>query len=558
MKKGSSGNKKNHHRRPVSYPKRQQPKRGMAYEVHNRQKRQAPPPTQRYPKREALLSSGSRKNPSSGRMASQKRRENRVASRVLPLFVFVVVAVYLVGQVASMAWKNTEVNVETVTMGSIDAPEGYKGLIVRDEVVVKANRTGTPFYEYAEGDNVKKSTVVCHVKDTDSTDKLEDKLENIDADILESQKARTDLSVFAEDIDRLEQNMYGAVEVFAGKSMSNNTSYLYAMRGQLDGYIKQRNEIWLSENVESLSQLNEEKNTYQKQLSKNMSDMQAAESGILALSYDGLEETLTKDKLKEISAKQIGGNENMTAISKEKDVAKGDPLFRIIKSNQWYLVAVLPEKNTKDWEEGQRKRIHLVANEEVLPVTVTVESIEKGEKENKVVLSCFNYMEKFMNKRLLTFRLDSEVIQGLKVPTNALVEKFMIKIPIECITESRGNKGVLLVNGSNGKFVPVTLIGNDEKYAYLPDEGNGESTLKIGDIIMEGTGETAKQYTVSEKSSATGVYVANSSLAKFVAVKVLEQNQEYAIVKSSSNYGLQAYDSIISDAKNIKEGQAIY
>ena len=556
MKKGSSGNKKKQRRKPVPHPQRH-PKRKIPQEVHSRQKRQASPP-QGYPSGEAMQVSESRKRTASKRAASQKRRENRLASRALPLFVFVVIAVYLVGQVASMAWKNTEVNVETVTMGSIDAPEGHKGLIVRDEVVVKANRTGTPFYEYAEGDSVKKSAVVCHIKDTDSTDKLEDKLENIDANILETQKDRTDLSVFAEDIDRLEQNMYGTVEAFAGKSMSNNTSYLYAMRGQLDGYIRQRNEIWLSENVDSLSQLNEERSAYQKQLSQNMSDVEAVESGILALSYDGLEEKLTKEKLKEISARQIGGNENMTVISKEKDVAKGDPLFRIVKSNQWYLVAVLPEQATKDWEEGQRKRIHLVAEEEVLPATVTIESIEKGEKENKVILSCFHYMESFMNKRLLTFRLDSQAVQGLKVPANALVEKFMIKIPVDCIIESRGNKGVLLVNGSNGKFVPVTLIDSDEKYVYLPDENSEGATLKVGDIIMEGTGETAKPYTVSEKRSATGVYVANSSLAKFVAVKILEQNQEYAIVKSNNNYGLQAYDSIVSDAKNIKEGQEIY
>ncbi len=551
MSKGSSGNKKRQHRKSVP------PQRRPQSATKGRPRRKMPPPQNPYPTRERPIEKR-RKKISSKQAVSRKRRENKIAGRVLPFFVFLVVGLYLVGQVASMTLKKDEINVETVTLGSIGTPESYKALIVRDEVVVKANRTGTPFYEYAEGDSVKKSAIVCHVKDTDSTDKLEDKLENIDANILESQKARRDLSMFAEDIDRLEQNMYSTVEAFAGKSMSNSTTYLYAMRGQLDGYIRQRNEIWLSENVESFSQLNEEKNTYQKQLSQNMSDMQAPESGTLAFSYDGLEEKLTKEKRKEISTSQIGGDENMLPISKEKDVAKGDPLFRIVKSNEWFLVAELPTKTIKDWEEDKRKKVHFVTEDASLPATVTIESIEKGEKTSKVVLSCFQHMEDFMHKRLLTFRLDNNAVQGLKVPTNALVEKSMLKIPAQCITESRGSKGVLLVNGGNAKFMPVTLISSNEEYAYLSDGSSGEETLKEGDVIMLGTGEDAKQYTVSEKSSSMGVYVANSSLAKFVAVKVLEQNQEYAIVKSDGNYGLQAYDSIISDAKNIQEGQSIY
>ncbi|MBQ9091170.1 MAG: hypothetical protein IJY52_02730, partial [Anaerotignum sp.] len=71
-------------------------------------------------------------------------------------------------------------------------------------------------------------------------------------------------------------------------------------------------------------------------------------------------------------------------------------------------------------------------------------------------------------------------------------------------------------------------------------------------------GEEAGQYTVSELSPHAGVYVANSSVANFVVIEILEQNQEYAIVKAGSITGLQPYDTIVSDAKNITEGQSIY
>ena len=52
--------------------------------------------------------------------------------------------------------------------------------------------------------------------------------------------------------------------------------------------------------------------------------------------------------------------------------------------------------------------------------------------------------------------------------------------------------------------------------------------------------------------------MANSSIAKFVVIDIVEQNQEYTIVQAGSTTGLQPYDTIVSDAKNIKEGDSVF
>ncbi len=97
-----------------------------------------------------------------------------------------------------------------------------------------------------------KGAVVCTVKDTDSTDALESKLNQIDKDILKSQKARTDLSAFSEDISRLEDNVSRTVDAYAGRSMRSSLSYMYTLKSQVTSFMDQRNEIWLTENVDSL------------------------------------------------------------------------------------------------------------------------------------------------------------------------------------------------------------------------------------------------------------------------------------------------------------------
>ena len=85
------------------------------------------------------------------------------------------------------------------------------------------------------------------------------------------------------------------------------------------------------------------------------------------------------------------------------------------------------------------------------------------------------------------------------------------------------------------------------------------SNLKVGDTVIEPTEENPNTYAISEVETMKGVFVGNSSIAKFTAITIIGQNEEYTIVSpGSSSYELQAYDTIVSDAKNIGENQTLY
>ena len=81
---------------------------------------------------------------------------------------------------------------------------------------------------------------------------------------------------------------------------------------------------------------------------------------------------------------------------------------------------------------------------------------------------------------------------------------------------------------------------------------------KIGDIVLKGDGDSAEPFTVSDLVVYKGVYVANSSMARFKIIDVIGQNADYTIVDSSSGYGLRIYDKIVSDASQIEESQTLY
>ncbi|WP_304508673.1 HlyD family efflux transporter periplasmic adaptor subunit [Anaerotignum sp.] len=483
-----------------------------------------------------------------------RKRTRRVrVNRVLPMFVFIAIAIYLFGQMITMSARRSDIDVETVGYGGVDTPQRYTGLIVRDEYVVSSDRTGQPFYQFAEGEYVSKNAVVCTVKDTSSTTDIEDKLDKLDKDILKNQKSRSDLSAFSEDVARIEDKIQQVVDSNAGKTLKTDLSYLYDMKEQVQSFMTQRNEIWFTESVESLSQLTEEKSQYEQKLAQNLSSIRAKESGVLTFCYDGLEETLSHDTLDGIKKAQVGDSKT-TYISKASTVSEGDPLFKIVTSNQWYIVAFLPNSEVVNWEKGENKTLNLQLDDDVIKINTKIELLEAGEQETKIVFSSYEQMDSFISERVLEFYLEETTIEGLKVPNDAIVEKSLLRVPKDCITESMGNKGVLLVNGGNAKFLPVSIVSYDDENEYIDQSGQ----LKLGDVILQGTGESAVQYKVSDLTPKAGVYVANSSMAKFVSIDILDQNQEYAIIRSGTTYGLQAYDLIVSDAKNITEGQDLY
>ena len=285
-----------------------------------------------------------------------------------------------------------------------------------------------------------------------------------------------------------------------------------------------------------------------------MSSLTAGKAGVLCLSYDGLEEQYHPEMAKDVTKKEIGSAKT-EYISKAKGVSEGDTLFKIVESNNWYIVAYLPNTATATWKQGNYVMINAMTEEENYQLRMTIESMEVGEKETKVVLSTYAHMEQFMESRTVSFSLESDIVEGLKIPNDAIVEKSLIKIPRTCLTESMGSDGVLLVNGEKTKFMDLSIVTGDEEAVYIEQNGAG---VKLGDIILQGTGENAGQYTVSELEPHAGVYVANSSVADFVVIEILEQNQEYAIVETGNIIGLQPFDTIVSDAKNIEEGQSIY
>ena len=98
--------------------------------------------------------------------------------------------------------------------------------------------------------------------------------------------------------------------------------------------------------------------------------------------------------------------------------------------------------------------------------------------------------------------------------------------------------------------VEVYYFDSENKEYYLDS-----SILDSGDTLYDADGE--ETYTVSIRATLTGVYNMNKGYADFKQITVLYENDEYAIVKPNTKYGLSVYDYIVLDAGTVRDDQFI-
>ena len=83
-----------------------------------------------------------------------------------------------------------------------------------------------------------------------------------------------------------------------------------------------------------------------------------------------------------------------------------------------------------------------------------------------------------------------------------------------------------------------------------------QDVLNAGDVIF--LPDSTETFTVSEQASLVGVFNINKGYADFRKIIILYQNDDYAIVKSDTMYGLNNYDYIALDAATVKDDQFVY
>lgn len=437
------------------------------------------------------------------------------------IFVYVVICVI-------MYFRTDHVVGYSVKEGSLSSNSIYKGIALRKEEIVTSTDAGYVNYFAREGERAAVGNLIYTV---DETGRLSDYVqanesgENTlsDADLSE---LKTEITAFINGFDR------------------TDFSDVYSFKYNVEGTVLKLANYNMLENVNALNSASS---------SSLITSCYAQESGIVVYSIDGYEYLTLQDMKAEYFDQD---NYEKNHLVNNELIAKGDPVYKLSTAEDWSIVIQTDEETAQQLVDEEYIEVKFLKNQYKAWASVTSYTNDDG--DSFVALTFTNSMITFCTDRFIDIELLLEDERGLKIPNSSIVEKEFFIVPKEYVTQggNSGNYGVLLETyneegNATTEFVETPIYQETETEYYLDD-----TVLRAGNYIIKP--DSTDKYAISKTGSLIGVYNINKGYADFKQISILYQNDEYAIVKSNTVYGLNVYDYIVLDASTVNDNEFIY
>ena len=446
-----------------------------------------------------------------------EKLKNRIPLNI-GTFIFGAIFVYMI---ISVVMYLTADHIESyqVTAGPLANNQTYTALVLRDEKVVTASASGYITYYARENSKVAKSGVVYSLGENQTSAAVDELTEE------DYSRIRSSMAAFSSSFDK--SNFYDT----------------YTYKYKLEGTILQYSGLTPSEDGK-LPQTVGGQTVYT-----------SAQDGVILYSVDGYEDIEEDDLSPDYFNKR---NYNITNLQSEHKVSAGDTVYKLITSEDWALYVPLTSEQTVQLSGRKTIRVKFLKDDTTQVGNFSIVTDKDGNYYCKIKFS--KGMIRYSNDRFLDIELVTNTKSGLKIPLSSIVTKDFYMIPKEYVTYSdeNGKAGfnkLVHVKGKEEKttseFIQATIYEEDDDYYYVDT-----TTFSQGDEIIKPDSQAT--YTVEKTKSIEGVYCINKGYAVFRKILILDQNDEYCIVDTGTEYGIAQYDHIVRNGKTVKEDDILY
>ncbi len=471
----------------------------------------------------------------------KKKSAKKMSGRNFFYIVFFVIIIYVFGYFLSF-FTQKKINTTLVEYAQSDNSQIINGIIIKDEKIYTATKAGLVTPNLHDNEVAKKNSTVCTIQDKTSIDKLENELSQINNDIFAMQKKRSEISLFRDDIKNANMQIEKIIDENIYLCSQNDIDKINNFLASLQNNIDLRNQILLTENHGNVKEMSEKKSDIEQKIKKNISNIIANQSGIVSYFTDGLENNFSVKKINDLTFEQL----NIKSQSRKFNniVNKNDAIFKIIESNDWYIVARVKNKDIEDIEENSSKIIYVEQKNTYVPIEFTVQKIlRKNKNESLLILKTDRFVQNFLDIRNIKFKLKDASRRGFKTPISAIVKKNLFKIPPEFVNKNH------TVTKQNVE-APIKIYDSDENYFYAESQD-----LKSGDIINVGE----KTFKLNQFKKIRGVYIANTGITEFKKINYPDDLPAtgFIIIEPKLNPTIKIYDRIITNTENVSNNQKI-
>lgn len=433
---------------------------------------------------------------------------------VLLSFLVFLISAYLVLSILRTKFNNrVDIEVYEVQGGEIINYSQETGFIYRNEEVFAANDSGYINFLNLSNTRISKDSLIYIINE-------ENKYNN------------NDISYNDEDYESIMTLLKNYINNTNNLYFHNTYNYNKALNNQLS-------ELKM---VDILSSITENKEIEVKSVGY------AQKSGIISYYIDGYENRLETD----FTENYINLSDNINLSNQSSYVKQGQNIYKIINSPEYDLVF----SSKYDYSNLVNKNVTIKFKYDDLNADGKLYEFygSNGKKYYKITLN--KYLERYLDRRILEFEIINKSISGLKIPNSAIVMKNCYKIPKSYLFQNELDEDVfhkLDIDGNEIEVISNISKADDDFYYVSIDDKS--SNFSFGDALRD---KDNNVYSLNNVVQLSGVYNVNKGYCSFKNVEIIDEANEFTIIKESSLRGIKLYDRIALNANIVKDGDLIY
>lgn len=457
------------------------------------------------------------------------KRDSNIFQINTGTIIFSIIFIYILIRVI-ISLQTETLSIYEVQNSFIDTNINATALILRQENIVNSDSSGYVSYYVRDGEKVGKNKTVYTIDETGS---IYDKIKDSNAE---------GLSMSSDGLKEVRTRISNFENYFT----YSNFSDIYNFRYDIENAVLELTNEAMIEQLTSLDGNTAGISTYKK--------VSSYESGIITYYKDGYENTTIDNfKVDDVNS----SNYKKQTLKTGEIINTGDPVYKLVTSENWNLIIPLSEKDAAILEEKEYLKINIHNSSK--NITSPVSFVTKNGK-HFAILSLNQQMVNYINDRFIDVVIIMEQKNGLKIPNTAITKKEAYQIPISYLTKGSDSLETKYINiktlDKNGEItvqqkVP-DILKKEDNYIYIDPNDYPEDTV----IYNSNTNETI-QLSSASKKELDGVYCVNQGIAKFRYIEIQYQDDEYTIVSVDKPYSIARYDRIVLNQSFVNENQII-
>lgn len=452
----------------------------------------------------------------------KKYRKSMNIGIIIFLFILIYLGILVVNYLTKSHLEIYEVKTETLAQDNI-----VTGLILREENVINATHSGYINYYFPDNSRTTKNSMLFSI---DETKTYYDMLLN------------TTIKDGISDYDAAYINKL--IESYRKNINSSNYNKTSDFSNTINQTVQELSDAF------SISVIT---NAISDPIPDTLHFYYSEASGLISYNTD----TLCGIQLQNVIPADFLLAENYSEYDRRKSIVEADtPVIKYITDDNWSILCEL--------NDGQKQslstlnEIDFTICEDGLHTKAKFELVDI-EGQHYALIHMDEYVQNYLDERFLSIELHWQATDGFKIPLTAITEKDFFVVPIQYFTKGNEDNSLGLltevVDEETGVadyiFKSSTIYYNDGLYYYIDP-----SEFQYGQKIL--LPDTFSMYTIELKERLEGVYNINKGYALFRRIERITQNEEYCLVKNTTEYGLKEYDHIALDAADAVDSGIIY